>query len=66
MRKLARYISDKKFEELRENGEAEPELLYIVRRKKAPSVFAWSVDGEGFYFYASKKEYENEHGKEVA
>jgi hypothetical protein len=63
---MAIYVSNKAFQNIRENDEVEPEVLYVVNQQEHSSLYAWSPDGEGFYFYANREEFENEHGKEDA
>lgn len=40
-----------------------PERLYCITNKKGVETFAWSPDGEGFYWYDSEEEADDAHGE---
>ena len=63
-------ITVEDFEELRESGKARADQAYAVvelgwHGAPVSGRFAWSPDGEGFFFYDTYQELLDNHGLEV-
>jgi hypothetical protein len=53
---VKKFIVGRKFDLLKNHGMLDAHVLYVVNiggREKNSKMFAWSDDGEGFFFYPS-------------
>jgi hypothetical protein len=57
---VKKSISGKKFDNLKHYGMLDAQVLYVVNiggREKNSKMYAWSDDGDGFFFYPSMAEF---------
>ena len=45
-------VSKKRFDEIRAEGNAKSDVCYVIEFPNGGIQYAWSDDGEGFFFYS--------------
>lgn len=58
---MKKYVSDKSFEKMREENRQQPQVIYVIKYRDGEKNYAWSDDGEGFFFYDTLKELQENH-----
>ena len=58
---MRKYVSYKAFEKMLDENRQQSHVIYVIKYPDGDKNYAWSDDGEGFFYYDTLKELQNNH-----